>query len=90
MMKYAIAAAGLVAFTAPGLATSGSGSSTTTTTTTGGGSETYCVVRDPSTKRCTVTTEKPTSTTTTVVGDTVYKTRTEAEGATKTTKVCTE
>src|SRR3954469_17735569 len=90
MMKYAIAAAGLVAFTAPGLATSGSGSSTTTTTTTGGGSETYYVVRDPSTKRCTVTTEKPTSTTTTVVGDTVYKTRTEAEGATKTTKVCTE
>jgi hypothetical protein len=88
MMKYVMGAAVLVAFTAPGLATS------TTTTTTGGSTtsttEQYYVVRDPSTKKCTVTTTKPTSSTTTVVGDTVYKTRTEAEGATKTTKVCTE
>jgi Mn2+/Fe2+ NRAMP family transporter len=90
MTKYAIGAALLVAFTAPVLATSG----TTTTTTTGGSttttSEQYYLVRDPSTKKCTVTTTKPTSSTTVVVGDTVYKTRTEAEGAVKTTKVCTE
>jgi hypothetical protein len=48
------------------------------------------MVRDPSTKRCTVTTEKPSSSTTVVAGDTVYHSRTEAEGAIKTTKVCTE
>src|SRR5215213_6992869 len=77
MTKYAIGAALLVAFTATG------GSTTTT-------SEQYYLVRDPSTKKCTVTTTKPTSSTTVVVGDTVYKTRTEAEGAVKTTKVCTE
>ena len=50
MMKYIIGSALLVAFTVPGLATSG-----TTTTTTGGSttttSEQYYVVRDPSTKR---------------------------------------
>src|SRR5215203_7168355 len=55
MTKYAIGAALLVAFTAPVLATSG-----TTTTTTGGSTtsttEQYYVVRDPSTKKCTVTT----------------------------------
>ncbi|UPJ61954.1 hypothetical protein [Bradyrhizobium sp. 192] len=33
---------------------------------------------------------KPTTTTTTVVGDGVYKTKVEAESAVKTTKVCTE
>src|SRR5215212_5953515 len=79
MKKYAIGAALLVAFTAPGLAgsssttvTTGSGSTTTTT-------EQFYVVRDPSTKKCTVTTSKPASgSTTLVVGDTVYKTRTEA------------
>src|SRR3712207_1613810 len=85
MKKYASGAALLVAFTAPVLATS-----STTTTTTGGSTtsttEQYYVVRDPSTKKCTVTTSKPTSGTTVVVGDTVYKTRTEAEGAV--TKVC--
>src|SRR3954471_4006862 len=89
MMKYVTGAALLVAFTVPGLATS-----STTTATTGGSttttSEQYYLVRDPSTKKCTVTTTKPTSSTTVVVGDTVYKTRTEAEGAVKTTKVCTE
>ena len=93
MMKYVVGAALLVAFTAPGLATARSGSSTTTTTTrstTGGDTETYCVVRDPSTKRCTVTTEKPTSTATVVAGSPVYTSRTEAEEATRTTKVCTE
>jgi hypothetical protein len=53
--------------------------------------EDFYVVRDTSTKKCTVVSQKPTSSTTTVVGDgTVYKTKTEAEGAIKTTKVCTE
>ena len=52
--------------------------------------DTYYVVRDASTKKCTVVSEKPTTSTVTVVGDgTVYKRRTEAEGAVKTTKVCT-
>jgi hypothetical protein len=52
--------------------------------------ESYYVVRDATTKKCTVVNEKPTTTTTTVVGDgTVYKTKTEAESAVKTTKVCT-
>ena len=47
----------------------------------------YWVVHDSSTKHCTVVTEKPT-TTTTVVGNTAFKTRTEAENSMKTTKVC--
>ena len=52
--------------------------------------ESYYVVRDSTTKKCTVVNQKPTTTTTTVVGDgTVYKTKTEAESAVKTTKVCT-
>jgi hypothetical protein len=52
--------------------------------------DTYYVVRDATTKKCTVVNEKPTTTTTTVTSDgTVYKTRTEAENAVKTTKVCT-
>jgi hypothetical protein len=50
----------------------------------------FYVVRDATTKKCTVVDSKPTTTTTTVVGDGVYKTRTEAESAVKTTKVCTE
>ena len=77
-MKYAIGAALLAAFTVSGVA-----AQTATTTT-----EEYYVVRDPATKKCTVTTSKPTSSTTVVVGDSVYKSRTEAEGAV--TKVCTD
>jgi hypothetical protein len=46
-------------------------------------------VQDASTKKCTIVDKKPTVTTTTVVGDGVYKTRTEAETAMKTVKVCT-
>ncbi|SED15867.1 hypothetical protein [Bradyrhizobium erythrophlei] len=49
----------------------------------------FYIVRDATTKKCTVVDTKPT-TTTTVVGDGVYKTKTEAESAVKTTKVCTE
>lgn len=50
----------------------------------------YYVVRDASTKKCTIVDSKPTTTTTTVVDNGTYKTRTEAESGMKTTKVCTE
>jgi hypothetical protein len=52
--------------------------------------EEFYVVRDATTKKCTIVDKKPTVTTTTVVGNTVYKTRSEAEGGMKTVKVCTE
>ncbi len=52
--------------------------------------DSYYVVQDAKTKKCTVTETKPTTTETTVVGDgTVYKTRTEAETGMKSVKVCT-
>lgn len=50
----------------------------------------FYVVRDATTKKCTIVDKKPTVTTTTVVGGTTYKTRTEAETGMKTVKVCTE
>lgn len=51
----------------------------------------FYVVRDATTKKCTVVDKKPTVSTTTVVGDgTVYKTREEAMSGMKTVKVCTE
>jgi hypothetical protein len=50
----------------------------------------YYVVRDASTKKCTVVDTKPTTTTTTVVDNGTFKTKTEAESGMKTTKVCTE
>jgi uncharacterized protein with FMN-binding domain len=50
----------------------------------------FYVVRDATTKKCTIVDQKPTTTTTTVVGDGVYKTRTEAETGMKSVKVCTE
>jgi hypothetical protein len=50
----------------------------------------YYVVRDSTTKKCTVVETKPTATTTTVVDNGIYKTKTEAEAGMKTTKVCTE
>jgi hypothetical protein len=49
----------------------------------------YYVVQDASTKKCTIVDKKPTSTTTTVVGDGVFKTKTEAETGMKSIKVCT-
>jgi hypothetical protein len=54
--------------------------------------EEYYVVRDATTKKCTIVTQKPTVETTTVLGPagTVYKTRTEAETGMKTVKVCTD
>ena len=50
----------------------------------------FYVVRDSTTKKCTVVETKPTSTTTTIVDNGIYKTKTEAESGMKTTKVCTE
>lgn len=50
----------------------------------------YYVVRDASTKKCTIVDKKPTTTTTTIVDNGTYKTKTEAETGMKTTKVCTE
>jgi hypothetical protein len=52
---------------------------------------TYYIVQDVKTKKCTVVDKKPVATEATVVGPdgVVYKTRTEAENAVKTVKVCT-
>ena len=53
--------------------------------------QSFYIVQDAATKKCTVVSEKPTSTTSTVVvGNTTYTTKTEAEGAMKTTTVCTQ
>jgi len=49
----------------------------------------FYVVRDATTKKCTIVDKKPT-TTTTIVDNGTYKTRTEAETGMRTTKVCTE
>jgi len=51
----------------------------------------YDVVQDMKTKKCTIIDKKPVATEATVVGPdgVVYKTRTEAENAMKTEKVCT-
>ena len=50
----------------------------------------FYIVRDATTKKCTIVDSKPTSTTTTVVDNGTFKTKTEAESGMKTTKVCTE
>lgn len=50
----------------------------------------YYVVRDASTKKCTVVDKRPTTSTVTVVDNGIFKTRTEAEAGMKTIKVCTE
>jgi hypothetical protein len=51
--------------------------------------QSFYVVQDVKTKKCTITETKPSTTETTVVsGDSVYKTRTEAETGMKTIKVC--
>ena len=50
----------------------------------------YYVVRDATTKKCTIVDTKPTTTTTTVVDNGTFKTKTEAETGMKTMKVCTE
>jgi hypothetical protein len=73
MHKYILSGALLLAFLVPASA------------------EDFYIVRDTTTKKCTIVDKKPsTTTTTTVVGDgSVYKTRTEAESAMKSVKVCT-
>jgi hypothetical protein len=48
----------------------------------------YYVVRDTTTKKCTIVEKRPTSSTVVMVGPLAFKTRTEAEGAMKTEKVC--
>ena len=49
----------------------------------------FYVVQDVKTKKCTIVSEKPKDTTTvTQIGPVAFKTRTEAEGSIKTTKVC--
>lgn len=52
---------------------------------------TYYVVQDVKTKHCQIVEKRPVATEATVVGPdgVVYKTRTEAETAMKTVKVCT-
>ena len=50
----------------------------------------FYVVRDTTTKKCTVVDTKPTTTTTTIVDNGTFKTKTEAETGIKTMKVCTE
>ena len=47
------------------------------------------IVRDATTKKCTIVDTKPTTTTTTIVDSGTFKTRTEAETSMKTMKVCT-
>jgi hypothetical protein len=47
------------------------------------------IVRDATTKKCTIVDTKPTTTTTTIVDGGTFKTRAEAETSMKTMKVCT-
>ena len=91
MMKCVISAALLVAFASPLLAgistTTPPGSETVTVPSEYYRATEYYVVRDPSTKQCSVTSAKPTSSTTTVVvGTTAYRTWEEAKAAV--TTVC--
>lgn len=53
--------------------------------------DSFYVVQDVKTKKCTIVDQKPVDTTTTVVSPsgTVYKTRSEAETGMKSVKVCT-
>jgi hypothetical protein len=51
----------------------------------------FYIVRDATTKRCTIVNQRPTSSTTTIVGDgTVYTTREKADTAMRTAKICVE
>ena len=72
-MKAVMAAILVIAFATPALA-----------------ADEFYVVQDVKTKKCTIVDKKPTTTTeVTVVGNGMYKTRTEAESGMKTVKVCT-
>jgi vancomycin permeability regulator SanA len=49
----------------------------------------FYIVQDSGTKRCSIVEQRPTTQTSVIVGDgKVYTSRTEAEGAMKTVKVC--
>jgi hypothetical protein len=50
----------------------------------------FYIVQDASTKRCTIVEQKPTTTTSVVVGTGMFASRTEAETSMKTTKVCSD
>jgi hypothetical protein len=51
----------------------------------------FWIVQDSSTKRCRIVEQRPTTTTTTIVGgDTIFKTRVEAENQMKTVEICKE
>jgi hypothetical protein len=50
----------------------------------------YYIVRDPAARRCTVVNQRPTLSTTTIVGGIVYKTREEAETAMRSAGACAE
>ena len=50
----------------------------------------FYVVHDTATKKCTVVDTKPTTTTTTIVDNGTFKTKTEAETGMKSMKVCTQ
>ena len=54
------------------------------------GAASFYIVQDMKTKKCTIVDKKPVASEATIVGPegTVYKTRTEAETAMKTVKVC--
>jgi hypothetical protein len=51
----------------------------------------YYIVRDATTKKCTIVDQKPAASTTTTIVENgkVYKSRTEADTAIKTVKICT-
>jgi hypothetical protein len=49
----------------------------------------FYVVQDTATKKCTIVSQRPTVSTTVVVGSGVYTTQTEAETAMKKVVVCT-
>jgi hypothetical protein len=51
--------------------------------------EEFWVIQDSGTKKCTIVQQRPTTTSTVVIGNAAFKTRTEAESSMKTTKVCT-
>lgn len=76
MRKYLIAGALVAGFALPALA------QTTIV------KEEYYVIQDPSTKRCTIVEERPTSSTAVVLDLGIFKTRTEAELGARKSKIC--
>jgi len=89
MKRFALTTAAVAAFAFGAHAQT---STTTTTTTSPGSGTSYYVVQDTSTKKCTVTTTKPTGSSVTVVGGdgTVYHSQTDADAAMKKVSVCTQ